>query len=80
MFSILNRNLSLEKMRKMDGKYIYVFAERSWAKINMEGSYPLLVFDSGECMSWEDWPSIQSGGIYIRKPIMKELFAQFIKD
>lgn len=73
LVDIFNFQLSLEKMRKMDGKRVYVFSERSWATISMEGSYPLLILETGYCISWEDWPDVQNGGIYIRPPILKLL-------
>lgn len=65
---LFNTPLSLDAMRKMDGVRVYVFAVDSWAKIRMEGSYPLLALESGECISLEDWFDIQSGGIYMRMP------------
>ena len=76
---MFNKRLSLTKMRKMDGKHVYVFANRSWARISMKGPYPLLIFEDGNCASWEDWPDIQTGGIYIRPPLLKRPFAQYAK-
>ena len=66
-------------MSKMDGKLVYVFANRAWARIRIDGPYPLLIFEDGNCASWEDWPDIQTGGIYIRPPVLKRLFAQSAK-
>lgn len=45
----------------------------------MEGPYSLLIFGDGNYVSWEDWPDIQTGGIYIRPPVLKRLFAQSAK-
>ncbi len=80
MFPIFNFQLSFKKMCKMDGKRVYVFSERSWATISMEGSYPLLILENGGCMSWEDWPDGQIDGVYIRPPFLKMLLARYKND
>lgn len=73
---IFNRELSLETMRRMDGERVYVFAKHSWAVISMEGPYPLLMLEDGNCISWEDCLDVQMGGIYRRPPALKILFAR----
>lgn len=60
----------------MDGERVYVFARRSWAVISMEGPYPLLILDDGNCISWEDCLDVQIGGIYRQPPALKMLLAR----
>lgn len=76
MWNVLNLRLPLEALYAMDGRRVFVFACRSWARISIEGAYPLLVFDSGDCASWEDWPDIQTGGLYRRRPTLKLLLGE----
>lgn len=76
MQNVLNLRLPLEALYAMDGRRVFVFAYRSWARISIEGAYPLLVFDSGDCVSWEDWPDIQIGGLYRRRPALKLLLSK----
>lgn len=71
--------LSLNRIRKMDGERVYVFSENMWAMISAKGPYPLLVLENRECRSWEDWPDVQSGGIYTRRPVLKSLLAKCAK-
>ena len=76
---LISLRLSLNRMRKMDGECVYVFSENMWARINTKGPYPLLVLENGECRNWEDWPDVQSGGIYTRRPVLKSFLSKYTK-
>lgn len=70
MLNILNRKLSLDKLRKMEGQAVYIFSERKYAIVHVYGMYPVLSFGDSICMNW---PMAQVEGIYQRKPEFKLL-------